>query len=348
MIYANLLGLSVLGSALTQSNGRNIKTHEAAPKRELGTTSSYNEPSVGIPANTCLTETQCNMQRKKMGFDDERYYVDNYHHHGCFYKNSNAFWGRGGTAAQKSMNDLPGIQTRIWCDDGWKEDGWNGDGYKPTLEPTLNPTLNPTLEPTLDDNWKDDGWDDDGHEKNDDNWKNDDFDDDDAWKEDGWKNDGHAKKITPSPTLEPTLEPTSWKNDSWNNDGHDVCLTLAECNSQRKKMGIAYFEVGSYDTFGCFSKLGEVYWGKGGTENEMGKDSLSGHKSRIYCKSNDDGWDGDGHTKEKPTFSPTLSPTLGPIWKDDGWKKDGWEKDGWEDPTLSPTLSPSFFPTAAP
>ena len=166
MIYAKWLGLAVLSSALIQSEA-------TSEQRHLGTSSSYNEHSAAIvsndyPSNTCLTEAQCDKQRKKMGFVNERYFVSSdLHHHGCFYKNNNAFFGQGGTAAQKAIADLPGIQTRIWCDDwnddgwkngdytdddAWKEDGWKDDGYtkkipSPTLVPAVEPTLEPSLEP---------------------------------------------------------------------------------------------------------------------------------------------------------------------------------------------------------
>ena len=86
MIYTNWLGAAVLGSAMIASDGTELKSNEAVPlRRSLGGVAS-NQPA--IPAKTCLTEAQCNKQRKKMGFKDEYYYVNTFHHHGCFHKNN--------------------------------------------------------------------------------------------------------------------------------------------------------------------------------------------------------------------------------------------------------------------
>ena len=77
MIYANWLGIAVIGAALTQSEGRYLKKVEsnldseaaaAASDRKLG---NYN-----IPPYTCLIEAQWNLQRKKDDIQDIYYYVN--------------------------------------------------------------------------------------------------------------------------------------------------------------------------------------------------------------------------------------------------------------------------------
>jgi len=106
MIYAKCtLGLAILG------------TTAAGGTRNLGSGSS-------IPSKTCLTESQCNKQRIKMGIPDVHYYINNFHHHGCFEKNNKVFWGRGGSDADKATSPLPGIQERVWCDGDWKDEGY--------------------------------------------------------------------------------------------------------------------------------------------------------------------------------------------------------------------------------
>lgn len=64
-------------------------------------------------ANTCLTEIECDIQRLKLGFG--RYYVGDYPTKGCFSKNGNAFWGEGGSVADKAKDDLGIYRKRIWC-----------------------------------------------------------------------------------------------------------------------------------------------------------------------------------------------------------------------------------------
>ena len=134
MIYMNWLRFAVLGSALIQSVGK-LQSRAAASDRKLTFSASS-----GTPSDTCVSEDQCNEQRKKMGFEDKYYYDNHFPDYGCFYKNNKAYWGRGGTAAENAKDPLSGIKERIWCDgwndDGHKPDGWNGDGHKPSKSST--------------------------------------------------------------------------------------------------------------------------------------------------------------------------------------------------------------------
>eukprot|EP00578_Thalassiosira_sp_NH16_P006596 CAMPEP_0181107184 /NCGR_PEP_ID=MMETSP1071-20121207/16942_1 /TAXON_ID=35127 /ORGANISM="Thalassiosira sp., Strain NH16" /LENGTH=448 /DNA_ID=CAMNT_0023190665 /DNA_START=186 /DNA_END=1528 /DNA_ORIENTATION=+ len=117
-----------------------------------------------------------------------------------------------------------------------------------------------------------------------------------------------------------------------------TCLTMAQCDAKRHKMGIIseHFYVDDYGEGhrGCFKKYDRVYWGTGGADADKASTDLSGVKERVWCGDDIDWW-GDGHNNDKPTASPTMSPTMFPTmddgWEGDGAKPDGWGKDGWED-----------------
>jgi len=98
-------------------------------------------------------------------------------------------------------------------------------------------------------------------------------------------------------------------------DSHNVpaktCLTEAQCDAARKKMGIKHLYVNAYHHHGCFRKNDKAFWGTGGTAAQMGTTDLSGIQERIWC--DDDEWGDDGHE-------------LGDGWKGDG--NDGWQGDG--------------------
>lgn len=110
---------------------------------------------------------------------------------------------------------------------------------------------------------------------------------------------------TRSPTTSPTTSPSkspSWMNDGhsndlarlgsdWMNDGHTdsipegkkICTTRNECNRQRKSDGFTNFYSKDYshiNTYGCFYKGENAFWGKHGSLEEKSVDSLSGAKTR--------------------------------------------------------------------
>ena len=58
----------------------------------------------------CDTRTECNALRRKLGY--QHFYTGDYQTKGCFEKNGNVFWGRGGTYEEKATSDLPGVQER--------------------------------------------------------------------------------------------------------------------------------------------------------------------------------------------------------------------------------------------
>jgi len=58
---------------------------------------------------------------------------------GCFTKNDNGFWGNSGSVEQQSTANLPGEQTRLYCND--------------VVDATPSPSESPTYMPTT---WEDD------------------------------------------------------------------------------------------------------------------------------------------------------------------------------------------------
>mmetsp|Transcript_2784 Transcript_2784/g.5925 ORF Transcript_2784/g.5925 Transcript_2784/m.5925 type:complete len:158 (+) Transcript_2784:148-621(+) len=65
--------------------------------------------------NPCLTQEACEGARQKMGI--ESFYIDEYPTKGCFAKNGKAFFSVG-TDDEMSVDELSGVQKRIWCDGG--------------------------------------------------------------------------------------------------------------------------------------------------------------------------------------------------------------------------------------
>jgi hypothetical protein len=64
----------------------------------------------------CLTQMECNQQRKKLGI--EKFITGaNLPSKGCFMKRNVAYFGTRGSAAEKRQLDLPGRQQRIFCKD---------------------------------------------------------------------------------------------------------------------------------------------------------------------------------------------------------------------------------------
>jgi hypothetical protein len=63
----------------------------------------------------CLTADECDDMREKMGITGGFYNNDEYTTKGCYFKNNKAFFSLG-TEEEMTTTDLPGILTRIWCD----------------------------------------------------------------------------------------------------------------------------------------------------------------------------------------------------------------------------------------
>ena len=61
----------------------------------------------------CLTQGQCNNKRKEIGLT--QFHIGSWTTKGCYSKNGKAFFSTGGTTAQMSTTNLPGVLKRIWC-----------------------------------------------------------------------------------------------------------------------------------------------------------------------------------------------------------------------------------------
>ncbi|KAL7526743.1 hypothetical protein ACHAWF_001893 [Thalassiosira exigua] len=94
MICTNWLRLALLGSALIPSEG-------------------------GI----CTSQTQCEAAKESGGYN--HFYADDYSYadsYGCFEKNGNVFWGRGGNSQQIAAT-LTGRKARMSCGSDQSRDG---------------------------------------------------------------------------------------------------------------------------------------------------------------------------------------------------------------------------------
>mmetsp|Transcript_2783 Transcript_2783/g.5924 ORF Transcript_2783/g.5924 Transcript_2783/m.5924 type:complete len:168 (+) Transcript_2783:148-651(+) len=79
--------------------------------------------------NPCLTQEACDAARQEMGIetfyiDELTLYIDEFPTKGCFGKNDKAFFSIG-TEDEMSVDELPGVQERIWCDGGDSNDSIN-------------------------------------------------------------------------------------------------------------------------------------------------------------------------------------------------------------------------------
>lgn len=96
-------------------------------------------PSVSSASGTaCRNQNTCNQMRQELGF--EKYSVGNYPTKGCFFKGSTAYFGIGGTLAQKSTSLSEGEgKWRIWC-------GGSTNQLNPTV-PLVPASVSPNSEP---------------------------------------------------------------------------------------------------------------------------------------------------------------------------------------------------------
>lgn len=98
-----------------------------------------------------------------------------------------------------------------------------------------------------------------------------------------------------------------------------ACLTAAECEARGDDLNLSDFLSGdALPSKGCFALRGKLYFGTGGTIEEMSSPELPGARTRVWCLS---------------TFAPTARPTsVVPTPAPTGKPT--------EEPTPSPTGSP--------
>jgi len=90
-----------------------------------------------------------------------------------------------------------------------------------------------------------------------------------------------------------------------------ACLTEEECDAIRQSRDIGSFVAGEFPSKGCFAKNGIVYWGRGGSMEDISESDLPGVQERIWCEKvlndgNNNG-DGDGDAGETTTACTTSS-----------------------------------------
>ena len=91
--------------------------------------------------NICQDESSCRQKFNTLNTGGSFYIDVKDGAFGCFTKNNNGFWGSGGNANDISTANLPGEQTRLYCND------------VTDTTTTPNPSISPTYMPTT---WEDD------------------------------------------------------------------------------------------------------------------------------------------------------------------------------------------------
>ncbi|KAL7543025.1 hypothetical protein ACHAWF_007310 [Thalassiosira exigua] len=115
-----------------------------------------------------------------------------------------------------------------------------------------------------------------------------------------------------------------------------VCLTVDQCRKKYQSMNTGGgFYVNSWATKGCFMKGSNIFFGTGGTVDQMLETDLNGVQERVWCNEEESfvaPLPEDADPSKEPTDGPTKKPTLNPT----------------DSPTKEPTQNPSKLPTASP
>mmetsp|Transcript_12887 Transcript_12887/g.27980 ORF Transcript_12887/g.27980 Transcript_12887/m.27980 type:complete len:401 (-) Transcript_12887:1869-3071(-) len=117
-------------------------------------------------------------------------------------------------------------------------------------------------------------------------------------------------------------------------DNSVVCLTEEQCRQKFRSMNWSgSFYTGDWPTKGCFSKRSHIYFGTGGTAEEMSETDIPGVRERIWCDRETD------TPTAKPTKRPTVNPTPKPVT--DSPTKQPTPKPVTDSPTTQPTKKPT-------
>ncbi|KAL9183264.1 hypothetical protein ACHAXT_005051 [Thalassiosira profunda] len=88
-----------------------------------------------------------------------------------------------------------------------------------------------------------------------------------------------APLTRPSATPAPSTEAVAATGPS-----PKICQTRSECEGQMQSGEYVSFYTGTFaEDFGCFSKGGNLFWGTGGSEEQMTASPLAGAKERVWC-----------------------------------------------------------------
>ena len=130
------------------TNPTQVPTAEFIPTRQPAT--QVLEPTASLPpddddVNVAVICSQDQCREKFLSLEDGgRFIVGDFPTKGCFSKKSNVYYSTGSaTNAELIENDLPGAQTRLWCE--------REETESPTLKPSTvrqNITDSPTFQPS--------------------------------------------------------------------------------------------------------------------------------------------------------------------------------------------------------
>mmetsp|Transcript_29640 Transcript_29640/g.62960 ORF Transcript_29640/g.62960 Transcript_29640/m.62960 type:complete len:867 (-) Transcript_29640:380-2980(-) len=223
---------------------------------------SITDGDANVESTACLSKADCDEARQKMGV--AKFSAGNFPSKGCFAKNGVAYWGAGGSDDDMSRSDLPGIQTRLWCErmdaPGPKEMGPCSrlECDEKRLEMGMA-TLSAGNYPTKG-----------------------------CFSKSGaayWGSGGSAAEMSRADL--PGVQERIWCDKGAGKPSVDVdvaCLTKEDCDKRRQRNGIESFSVGNYPTKGCFAKKGKSYF-SAGSLGDMSEPNLPGAQERIWCTS---------------------------------------------------------------
>ena len=100
--------------------------------------------------------------------------------------------------------------------------------------------------------------------------------------------DNDCPAVTTYPTYSPTYLASSSSSSSSSSIAPEdmpaatTCLTEMECKA--KSGGYTRYTIGDYPFYGCFTKGGNLFWGKGGTvEQIMAEDRTFNMATKVFC-----------------------------------------------------------------
>ena len=103
-----------------------------------------------------------------------------------------------------------------------------------------------------------------------------------------------------------------------------ACLTAAECEARGDELNLLEFQSGdALPSKGCFSLRGKLYFGTGGTVEEMSSPELPGARTRVWCPTTSapTAWPTTFLPTPEPTGKPTKEPTPSPTGSPIDWSQ---------------------------
>lgn len=156
--------------------------------------------------------------------------------------------------------------------------------------------------------------------------------------------------------IEPIVQVASPTNNNEEDDDNTVvCLTAEQCQAKLSSMnnGGTFYKSPKYNTKGCFSKTtnNNVYFGTGGSIDEMSTNDLPGKQERVRCDapvsievvtdSPTTKLVTNSPTTDTPSVQPTNKlPSNSPITTHPSMQPTDIEEDLTDWPTYSPSLPP--------